>query len=125
MLPIKEGKYWFDLRKDYLYMKVTGKYNSLQFLDFPELILEECKKTKSNKVVVDGLEVDYSNLSTMERYFMGEEFAKVVSYKVAIAIVAPAKIITKFMETVAANRGATVHVTSNIKAAETWLEQHG
>ena len=121
MLPASESNYTVQKRTDYLYMKVTGVYNSQQFMELPRVILNECKKAGSNKILVDALEVDFANLSTMERYFLGEEFAKVISYHATIAAVVPEKTITKFMETVATNRGANLLVAGDLKSAELWL----
>ena len=57
----------------------------------------------------------------MERYFLGEEFAQVVSYRLAIAIFVREELITKFLETVATNRGAKMFVTSDKGKALAWL----
>jgi hypothetical protein len=121
MQPSSESKYEIELRTDYVYMKIVGVYNSQQFMGLPEIILNECGKVKSEKILVDMLNVDFSNLSTMERYFLGEEFAKVISYHASVAAVVPEKVITKFLETVAINRGANIVVASDFSVAESWL----
>lgn len=122
MQPSLESNIVVEKRTDYLYMKITGVYNSQQFLSLPKIILGECTKANSTKVLVDALEVDFTNLSTMERYFLGEEFANVISYRASVAAVVPEKVITKFLETVATNRGAKMQVLSDFKVAETWLK---
>jgi hypothetical protein len=121
MQPSSESNYEIELRTDYVYMKIVGVYNSQQFMGLPEIILNECGKVKSEKILVDMLNVDFSNLSTMERYFLGEEFAKVISYHASVAAVVPEKVITKFLETVAINRGANIVVASDFSVAESWL----
>lgn len=122
MQPSSESNYEIELRTDYVYMKIVGVYNSQQFMGLPEIILNECGKVKSEKILVDMLNVDFSNLSTMERYFLGEEFAKVISYHASVAAVVPEKVITKFLETVATNRGANIVVVSDFSIAEAWLK---
>lgn len=122
MQPSLESRYTIETRKECVYMKVTGVYNSQQFMGLPKIMLDECVKADSNKILVDAREVDFTNLSTMERYFLGEEFANVISYHVSVAIVVPEKIITKFLETVATNRGAKMQVVSDLETAKAWLK---
>ena len=72
-------------------------------------------------MLVNVKEVDFTNLSTMERYFIGEEIANIVSHKLSVAVVAPEEMITKLLERVATNRGANMLVVSDLKTAEVWL----
>ena len=121
MLPTSESEYTVEKKSDYVYLKITGVYNSHEFLGYPKIMLDSCRKFDSNRLLLDAQEVDFTNLSTMERYFLGEELAKVISYRLAVAIVVPEEIITKFLETVATNRGANMFVVSDLKTAEAWL----
>jgi hypothetical protein len=82
----------------------------------------EAKKARAEKLLVNVKEVDFTNLSTMERYFIGEEIANIVSYKLSVAVVAPEEIITKFIETVATNRGINILVVSDLETAADWLK---
>ena len=121
MIPAGESSYTLETRSDYIVMRITGVYNSRQFLGYPQIMLDACLKADVKKILVDATLVDFSNLSTMERFFLGEEIASVVSNKVAIALVVPEQIITHFSETVAVNRGAKIFVAFNTERAVEWL----
>jgi hypothetical protein len=103
-------------------MEILGVYNATWFLGLPKLMILEAKKARAEKLLVNVKEVDFTNLSTMERYFIGEEIANIVSYKLSVAVVAPEEIITKFIETVATNRGINILVVSDLETAADWLK---
>ena len=60
----------------------------------------------------------------MERFLLGEELAKIIKYKIKIAVVWPEKRINRFTETVAFNRGSIMRTFGNIQQAEKWLLGH-
>ena len=121
MIPAGESSYTLETRSDYIVMRITGVYNSRQFLGYPQIMLDACRKADVKKILVDATLVDFSNLSTMERYLLGEEFGQVVSYHLAIAILVREELITNFLETVATNRGAKMFVSSENDKALAWL----
>ncbi|MFT5310865.1 MAG: hypothetical protein ACI8VL_001776 [Bacteroidia bacterium] len=115
---------WYTVKSypDYISMEILGVYNATWFLGLPKLMILEAKKARAEKLLVNVKEVDFTNLSTMERYFIGEEIANIVSYKLSVAVVAPEEIITKFIETVATNRGINILVVSDLETAADWLK---
>ena len=102
-------------------MIITGEYNSSDFHSYPKTILAECEKERMSKVLVNALEVKGTNISTMDRFFLGEEISKTFGPKIKIAVAWPAQDINKFAETVALNRGAYIRVMGDINSAEKWL----
>ena len=114
---------WYTIKNfpEFMSMEVSGVYNATWFLGLPKLMILEAKKARAEKVLMNVRGVDFTNLSTMERYFLGEEIATSVSYRLSIAVVAPEEVITKFIETVATNRGANMFVTSEEAEAKAWL----
>jgi len=86
-----------------------------------KIILDECEKEKKYKILINALNVAGTNIPTMDRFFIGEEIAKVIGPKIKIAVVWPEQDIDKFGETVAVNRGGFIRVLGNIASAEKWL----
>ncbi|MBN2524558.1 MAG: STAS/SEC14 domain-containing protein [Bacteroidales bacterium] len=116
--------YSFEIRDGYLYMKISGKHESGDFVSYLKVISAECDKEKTNKILVDAMEVQEIVLSMMERFLLGEELAKIIKYKIKIAVVWPEKRINRFTETVAFNRGSIMRTFGNIQQAEKWLLGH-
>ena len=52
---------------------------------------------------------------------MGEKSAKILGYKIKVAVVWPEKHINKFAETVSFNRGGNMYVVGDIKKAIEWI----
>lgn len=118
-----KSKLAFNLKDEYLLLRITGTYDHYEFMALPELIKARCDKEKIYKVLLMGLDLKASDLSTTDKYFLGERFALELGKKVAIAVVWPAEYIDKFAETVAQNRGGQLFVTGDIKSAEEWLRK--
>ncbi len=116
-----ESKYSFKKADNYLYMKVSGKHKSGDFGSYLKVIYNECEKEKTNKILIDGLEVEKIVLSMMERFDLGEQLAKVMSHKIKVAIVWPEKNTNRFIETVAFNRGGSMQIFGTIDQATEWL----
>jgi len=112
-----------ELRKDYLLFRITGTYDFNEFLALADLIKARCEKEQIYKVLLNCLELKASDLSTADRYFLGEKMALELRGRVVIAVVWPAEHIDKFAETVAHNRGGMMFVTGDVQSAEAWLEK--
>ena len=116
-----KSNYSFQKKENYLLLTISGDYEKIEFLSYPTLIANECHKEKIFNVMVNALDVKMTNTPTMDRFFMGEEIAKVLGPKIKMAIVWPKKDINKFAENVAVNRGGKMNVVSDISEAEKWL----
>ena len=111
----------FEIKEDYLQLNLTGEYDKVKLLSFPVIIKTKCEKEKIFKVLVNGLEIRNSNLSTADRFFIGEKFGLELRDQIKIAVVWPAKDIDKFAETVALNRGGNMYVVGDYEAAVEWM----
>ena len=116
-----KSQYEFEIKEGYLQFNLTGKYDKGEFLSFPELLKTRCEKEGLNRVLINGLAVKGSNLSTTDRYFIGEKIGLVLRNRIKVAVVWPEKSIDKFAETVALNRGGNMLVLSDYVEAVKWL----
>ena len=113
-------KYSIELRRDYLYFTITGEYDRREFFLHAELLSRECQKEKISKILVNALQMLGTNLTTMERYLVGEKIAEMFP-TIKLAVAWPEKDIDKFAETVATNRGGFIQVVPDVETAEKWL----
>lgn len=116
-----KSNYHFEKRKDHLYIILSGEYDMDDFKAYPKVVHDICESEKIYKVLVHALDIKRSNVPTMDRFFIGEEAAKVLGQKIKIAVVWPENDIDKMAETVAVNRGGRMLVTGNVAMAEKWL----
>jgi hypothetical protein len=87
-----------------------------------EFIAKYCKRTKNNKLLIDGTRFN-EKLSFIERYLAAEESRVFALYGIQVAIVdIPERIDPqKFAEMAARNRGVNLRVFTDFQAAEVWL----
>ena len=71
-----KSNYSFEKKESYLSLTISGEYDKTDFLSYPKLIKDECKKEGTHKVLVNALNVTRTNPDTMERFFFGERFLK-------------------------------------------------
>jgi hypothetical protein len=116
-----ESEFSFAKKENYLLMTVTGDYAKEDFMAFADIILHGCEKENVKKVLLDAHNVSYTNLSTMDRFYIGENIANVIGPTIKIGLVAPKEFINKFGENVAVNRGGKLFVTHSFEEAEDWL----
>jgi hypothetical protein len=116
-----KSQYEFEIKEGYLQFNLTGKYDKGEFLSFPELLRARCEKEGIYKILINGLGVKGSNLSTADRYFIGERIGLILQDRIKIAVVWPEKSIDKFAETVALNRGGDMLVVGEYEKAVNWL----
>jgi len=116
-----ESKYAFEKKEKYLLMTLTGHYAKEDFIAYADIILEGCEKENVKKILLDAHNVTYTNLSTMDRFYIGENIAQVLGPKIKLAVLLPKEHINKFAENVAVNRGGKVFVSHLFEEAEDWL----
>jgi hypothetical protein len=116
-----KSQYEFEIKEGYLQFNLTGRYDKGEFLSFPEMLKARCEKEGIFKILINGLEVKGSNLSTTDRYFIGERIGLIMQNRIKVAVVWPEKSIDKFAETVALNRGGDMLVVGDYEKAVSWL----
>ena len=115
------SQFKFEIKEGYLQLNITGTYDKDVFLTLPSIIKAKCEKEKIYKILVNGLDLKDANLSTTDRFFLGEKFGEEFRNYINIAVVWQSKHIDKFAERVALNRGGKMHVTGDFETAEEWL----
>ena len=116
-----KSEYSFEKKENYLLMTISGEYSKKDFMSYPGIILERCEKENIKKVLVDTLHVTSTNVATMDRFYMGENIAKVLGPKIKLAVVWHKEHINKFAENVAVSKGGNLFVTHSFEDAEDWL----
>ena len=116
-----KSQFEYESKGDYLIFNIKGRYNRREFLTFPDVIKNRCEQENIYKVLINGLSVHGSNLSTTDRYFIGEKIGMVLQSRIKLAVVWPEKSIDKFAETVALNRGGNMRVLGSFDEAVEWL----
>jgi len=115
-----QSEYLLEKKSGYINFTISGPYNAVKFHCYAKIIAETCGKEKLNRVLVNALNVKGTDLSILERYFIGEKIAELLP-AIKIAVVWPEKDINKFAETVALNRGAFINVIGDVEKAKKWL----
>lgn len=106
----------------FLVLKLSGEFDFHEYMSLSKVILDKCNEELVFNVLVDSLELDYSKLTVMNRFYLGEKFADVLRLKVNLVIVLSDIYITRFSETVAVNRGLKTKIFSDIESAKEWFK---
>lgn len=110
-----------DRRANYLYFTLSGEYDKNNFKLYHQKMADACEREKIYNVLINALNVNGTDLPTMDRYFLGESIALLLGPKIKLAVAWPRHHINKFAETVAVNRGAQILVVGDIESAKEWL----
>lgn len=113
--------YSFKNKAAFLVMSIDGDYDYWDFIKYPKIILRKCQAAKVYKVLVDLIPVAYTDLPTIELFFLGETMAEILRDKVKLALVWKGNEQEQFLELVATNRAANMRVFDSVKIAEYWL----
>ena len=111
----------FENKEGYLSLTISGEYDKMDFLSYAEILKDRCDKERAHKVLVNNLKVIGTDVSTIDRFYLGEQLANVAGGKIKVAVVWPEKDIDKFAENVAINRGGDICVVGDIETAKKWL----
>ena len=107
-------------KENYLLITASGDYNVTQMGSRMKGMVEWAKRTKKTRILIDTLNLDLPK-SEYDKFILGEAFASSVRPPLKIAILSPEKMINKFLEDTAVNRGAILFVSSNREDAISWL----
>jgi len=110
-----------ELKDNFLYYTLSGEYDINEFMLYPKMVADDCEKANIYNVLINGLNVNGTNVPTMDRFFLGETIAKLLGSKIKLAIVWPGEHINKFTENVAVNRGTQLLIVGDIETAKEWL----
>ena len=113
--------YTFKNKADFLVMSVEGIYDYWDFIKYPKIILRKCQAAQVYKVLVDLIPVSYTELPTIELFFLGETMAEILKGRVKFALVRKGNEEELFLEQVATNRNVDMRIFDSIKIAEHWL----
>lgn len=86
-----ESSYLFEDRQDFLVMRITGTYRYWEFIQYPTLLRKECEALSCYKVLVDMLQVRYSEPTSLEQFILGEKIYKDLKDCIKIAFLVDRK----------------------------------
>ena len=106
----------------YLAARFTGVGATKEVWRQFESIAEHCDRANKKKLLLDFTEV-HTEVSLMDRYFLGKEAQIFAHYNLKVAGVGRPEQVhpQKFAELVARNRWVNVRAFTNVEDAEQWL----
>ncbi len=102
-------------------MRIAGKYDYWDFIRYPHIIRTACEESGIYRIMVDVVAVTYTELPTLELFFLGEKVAEVLRDRVKIAVIWHGDTRDGFLETVALNRAAAFRIFDSTETARIWL----
>lgn len=114
-------KYNIVEKKDYILIDIFEEYDFDVFKKIISVIKLECDERQINKVVLDVSKVMNLFNSEADRFYMAEELANQLAYKIKVAGVAKKEDINYYGEKVARKRGGNMKAFSNSEIALEWL----
>lgn len=112
----------FENRGSYLFVKITEPYLLKWAFSFLREFAETCNREHLEKALIDGLILEGA-ISIWDRYQIGEEFVRVVSPKIKVALIGKRDLIDLTMENVVVNRSGRFKVFHEMESALKWLEE--
>ena len=110
--------------KEYLSVETGGEYDYKEMISLLEDIKDNCDKCNYNKLLFDIYNIDFTNLETMERFFLGELISKLfVNPYVKIAVIVNPIFVNNFAKNVASNRCAYIEFFEENSKAIKWLKE--
>ncbi len=113
--------YSFIRKPDFLAMSISGTYDYWDFIKYPKIINKKCVSEQVYKVLVDVVPVTYTEIPTIELFFLGETLAEIFRDRVKMALVWDGQQQDNLLEIVATNRAANLKVFKKVRPAEYWL----
>lgn len=110
------------LKRNHLYVRLTGKPGLESMKHQAESMLDTCLKNRCHKVLINATK-SMGLLSILDLYQLGVHFDKMWNRNIRIAVVVPSDKLPehKFFETVARNRGVLIATFVHIRDANKWL----
>ena len=114
----------YENRGSYLFVRLTEPYSLKLALSSLREFAERCKQERLEKALID-VSVLERKISIWDRYQIGEEYVRVVSPKIRVAMVGRRELIDLMMENVVVNRGGRFKVFPEMESALKWLGVEG
>jgi len=105
----------------YLIFRIYGNYSFHDTIELIKKIDYTCRDKQIYKVLLDMSRLYNSNITDMDRFYLGEAVAQHWSSDIAVAAILPKRSINGYAETVARNRQARLKVTHTKQLALDWL----
>jgi len=115
----------YEPTKEYLLVKVSGEYDFLSAIFLFHNILKEAWKQNSKNILCDISSMtgfDFNPKDITSRYTIARYLGTTLPKDIRLAILESPKQMNLFGETVIANRGAHVKITSSMTVALKWLD---
>ncbi|MEI6554318.1 MAG: hypothetical protein WCL70_01880 [Paludibacter sp.] len=93
-----QTNFTFIKKEDHLFMNLTGKYNLQDYFSIIEFAKKTCDAENINKILANTLDVELTDISTMDRFDLGKKIAETLQYKIKIAFIAKKEIVDGFAE---------------------------
>jgi hypothetical protein len=100
---------------------VSKRVSVAEFKELSLDMVQKARKKNINKLLAEGLSVDFGDLTTLERHDIGVAAAEILKGEFKAVAVIQKQFINKHGENVANNRGADVLVTDSMDEAIRWL----
>ncbi|MBN1997216.1 hypothetical protein JW935_06680 [candidate division KSB1 bacterium] len=110
----------YEERSGHLFIKVVGKWTTNSAKNLIDKVKAEADARGFSRVLLDITAITQPD-SEMTRFYSGEYIAKIWRPPLRVAALAKPKMINKFAENVAVNRGAVFGVFSDAEEALGWL----
>jgi len=117
--------YQFKVEPEMLQVITSGKDETLEeVVNYSQAVITQAIEHQAKKILCDERKLEYS-ISVLETYKLAEMISREARHTARVAIVCQPKYMDsgKFFETVAANRGLIIAVTSDYEAAVQWLNE--
>ena len=118
---MEKSSYALVQGKGYNLMNLYGTYDYWDFIQYPGIILDYSIKTSTYKIIVNVIPVQYTEVSTLELFLLGEGLAEVLRDRVKMALVWNINQQDGLLERVAVNRAACMQVFPSLEEARLWL----
>ena len=106
---------------DYLFVEVSDPYSLKLAISTIHEVADRCRSENLYKVLIDMSKVE-GHLSIFDRYLVGIEIVRVWGSRIKAVVLARPNMINRVTENTAVNRGAKLHVVSDMESALKWLE---
>ncbi len=110
----------FEERSHYLFVRGRGPSDIETIRTVLRLIRDRARLAGLTHILIDAREVEAPR-SGLHRFQMGEMIAELFGARYRLAVLSPARVINKFAENTAVNRGANILVTDDEQEALGWL----
>jgi hypothetical protein len=112
----------------FLHVKCSGEFEPAVFVNACKEALSFASEKKIAAILIDGTRLTGERITTMDRFKIGEEFAKLqhsLPFVARVAVVGNEPLVdpNRFGETVAVNRGASGKVFTDMEEATRWLKR--